>query len=205
MSDAADRPVATTPKREAVQSAVLAATEELLTEGASFADLNIEKIATRAGISRTAFYFYFKDKRELLVKLTEEITVDLYRQADVWFSGHGDPREEIRAALASVADLYASHAALMRVIVEVSTYEEQVAVFWRGLLERFITATADRMESEQAAGEAPAGDPRATAFALVWMCERTLYQQVVQQAPFDTATLAETLESIWMRAIYARD
>jgi AcrR family transcriptional regulator len=194
-----------TPKREAVQAAVLAATEELFGEGASFADLNIEKIATRAGISRTAFYFYFKDKRELLVKLTEEVTVELYQQADVWFSGQGDPRLEIREALASVAQLYASHAALMRVIVEVSTYEEEVARFWRGLLERFIDATADRMRTEQEAGNAPAGDPRATAFALVWMCERTLYQQVVQQTPFDQALLAETLESIWMRAIYGRD
>jgi AcrR family transcriptional regulator len=194
-----------TPKREAVQAAVLAATEELFGEGASFADLNIEKIATRAGISRTAFYFYFKDKRELLVKLTEEVTVELYQQADVWFSGQGDPRLEIREALASVAQLYASHAALMRVIVEVSTYEEEVARFWRGLLERFIDATADRMRTEQEAGNAPAGDPRATAFALVWMCERTLYQQVVQQTPFDQPLLAETLESIWMRAIYGRD
>lgn len=204
MSDAPHRS-ATTPKREAVQSAVLAATEELLGEGASFADLNIEKIATRAGISRTAFYFYFKDKRELLVKLTEEVTVELYQQADVWFSGQGDPRLEVREALRSVAELYASHAALMRVIVEVSTYEEEVAVFWRGLLERFITAAAERIRSEQAAGTAPPGDPRATAFALVWMCERTLYQQIVQQAPFDPTTLAETLESIFMRAIYARD
>lgn len=205
MSDAADRSAGTTPKREAIQAAVLTATEELLTEGASFADLNIEKIATRAGISRTAFYFYFKDKRELLVKLTEDITVELYQQADVWFSGDGDPRVEVRSALRSVADLYVAHAALMRVIVEVSTYEEQVAVFWRGLLDRFIDATARRMASEQEAGNAPAADPHMTAFALVWMCERTLYQQLVQEKPFSATTLADTLESIWMRSIYARD
>ena len=58
-------------KRAAIEAAVLRATEELLTEGATFAELNIEKIATRAGISRTAFYFYFRDKRELLVRLTD--------------------------------------------------------------------------------------------------------------------------------------
>lgn len=191
-----------TPKREAVQAAVLAATEELLGEGASFADLNIEKIATRAGISRTAFYFYFKDKRELLVKLTEDVTADLYEQADVWFSGHGEPRQEIREALSRVAALYAEHAALLRVIVEVSTYEEDVAAFWRGLLARFVDATAMRIRAEQEAGNAPAADPQATAFALIWMCERTLYQQVVQSQPFDPQTLAGALEAIWTRTIY---
>ncbi len=194
-----------TPKREAVQAAVLTATEELLAEGASFADLNIEKIATRAGISRTAFYFYFKDKGELLVRLTEDVTTELYEQADVWFSGQGDPRTELREALSKVAGLYADHAALMRVIVEVSTYEEAVATFWRGLLARFIDATAERIASEQAAGNAPAGDGPAMAFALVWMCERTLYQQVVQHETFSLDTLTATLESLWMRAIYARD
>lgn len=204
MSDADERQGSTTPKREAVQAAVLTATEELLAEGASFADLNIEKIATRAGISRTAFYFYFKDKGELLVKLTEEITVSLFAQADQWFSGEREAREEVREALRSVGQLYAEHAPLMRVIVEVSTYEEEVAQFWRGLLERFIAAAAQRIRVEQEAGNAPAGDPEATAFALVWMCERTLYQQTVQQDRFDPHTLGVTLESIFMRAIYGR-
>jgi AcrR family transcriptional regulator len=194
-----------TPKREAVQTAVLAATEALLAEGASFADLNIEKIATRAGISRTAFYFYFKDKRELLVKLTEEVTTELYDQADVWFSGQGEPREEIGEALSRVAGLYTEHAALLRVIVEVSTYEEEVAVFWRSLLTRFVEATATRIAAEQAAGNAPAGDGAAIAFALIWMCERTLYQQVVQQQPFQSDAVAQALVTIWMRSIYGRD
>ncbi|WP_354701279.1 HTH-type transcriptional regulator EthR [Paraconexibacter sp. AEG42_29] len=205
MSDAADRPASTTPKREAVQSAVLTATEELLTEGARFADLNIERIATRAGISRTAFYFYFKDKRELLVKLTEDVTVELYQQADMWFSGEGDPRDEVRDALRAVTDLYTAHGALMRVIVEVSTYEEEVAAFWRGLVDRFVVAAAERIRTEQRAGNAPGGDAGALAFALVWMCERTLYQQMVQEVPFDSADLASTLEAIFMRGIYARD
>jgi AcrR family transcriptional regulator len=194
-----------TPKREAVQTAVLAATEALLAEGASFSDLNIEKIATRAGISRTAFYFYFKDKRELLVRLTEEVTTELYEQADVWFSGEGEAREEILEALTRIAQLYTEHAALMRVIVEVSTYEEEVATFWRGLLSRFIDATAQRIAAEQAAGAAHAGDGQAIAFALIWMCERTLYQQVVQQQPFEPDVFARALVTVWMRAIYARD
>ena len=201
-----DRPRAvTSPKREAVQSAVLAATEELLAEGASFADLNIERIATRAGISRTAFYFYFRDKRELLFRLTEDVATELFEQADVWFSGQGEPRQEIREALTSVAALYLARAALLRVIVEVATYEEDVAVFWRGLLQRFVDAAAERIQAEQQAGHAPDGDAHATAFALVWMCERVLYEQVVQQEPVATAVLTRTLESIWMRAIYGRD
>jgi len=71
-------------KRAAIERAVLTATEELLEEGATFAELGIERIATRAGISRTAFYFYFRDKRELLVRLTEEVNQQLMSAAEGW-------------------------------------------------------------------------------------------------------------------------
>ncbi len=114
---------------------MLRATEQLLAEGSSYADLNVERIATAAGISRTAFYFYFRDKRDLLMRLAGDVTELLYAQADIWFSGEGDdPEQEIREALTRIAELYREHGVLIRAIVEVSTYEEDIATFWRGLL-----------------------------------------------------------------------
>jgi AcrR family transcriptional regulator len=193
-----------TAKREQVQAAVLSATEALLSEGASFADLGIERIATRAGISRTAFYFYFADKRELLMRLTEEITELLYAQADVWYSGHGDPAEEIGTALANVHALYTEHGPLLRAIVEVSTYDDEVAAHWRTLLARFVDATQRRIEAEQASGNAPAMPAKATAFSLVWMSERSFYQQLVQDRPVSDAELVEGLVGIWQRTVYGR-
>src|SRR6476661_7967427 len=140
---------APTAKRTAIQASVLAATEALLAEGSSYADLNVERIATAAGISRTAFYFYFRDKRDLLMRLAGDVTELLYAQADIWFSGEGDdPEREIHEALTRIADLYRQHGVLIRAIVEVSTYEEDIATFWRGLLARFVDATARRIAAE---------------------------------------------------------
>jgi len=187
----------TTPKRAAVQAAVLTATEQLLGEGASYADLNIERIATRAGISRTAFYFYFADKRELLMRLTEDVNDELYQQADIWFSGSGDPEAEIREALDNIARLYEQHGPLLRAIVEVSTYDDEVARFWRGLVGRFVDATRARIEAEGT--ELPA---QATAFALVWMTERAFHQLGVQDEPVAREELVEALAGIWRRTVY---
>jgi TetR/AcrR family transcriptional regulator, ethionamide resistance regulator len=192
-----------TPKRAAVQAAVLAATEELLSEGASYADLNIERIANRAGISRTAFYFYFRDKRDLLTQLTADVAELLYQQAEIWFSGEGDPDAEIREALTNIAALYDEHGVLLRAIVEVATYDEQVALAWHGLLGRFVDATRRRIEAEQAAGRTVARHAHATAFALVWMTERTLYQQFVQGEPLAADDVVEAMVDIWVRSVYA--
>jgi AcrR family transcriptional regulator len=196
------RDATTSAKRAAVQAAVLHATEELLTEGASYADLNIERIATRAGISRTAFYFYFRDKRELLMRLTDDVNELLFEQADIWFSGAGEPEPEMREALTNISALYAEHGVLLRAIVEVSTYDEEVAAFWRGLLERFMDATRRRIELERDAGRAVAHHAPATAFALCWMTERTMYQQLVQGDPIPAADLVDALVGIWLRSVY---
>ena len=191
-----------TAKRVAVQAAVLAATEELLSEGASYADLNIERIAKRAGISRTAFYFYFRDKRELLMRLTEDVNELLFAQADIWFSGSGDPEQEMREALRNIGQLYREHGVLLRAIVEVSTYDEEVARFWRGMLGRFVDASRRRIEAEQEAGLSVARGAHATAFALCWMTEHTMYQHSVEGEPFARADMVEALVGIWLRSVY---
>jgi AcrR family transcriptional regulator len=193
-----------TARRRAVQAAVLAATEDLLREGASYADLSIEAIARRAGLGRTAFYFYFRDKRELLMRLTEDVNDQLFAQADVWFSGRGEPAQELRAALTSIAALYDEHGVLLRAIVEVSTYDEEVARFWRGLMGRFTSATRRRIEREQAEGRGAPGHPEAIAFSLCWMTERVFYQRLVQDEPPSRDELVGALCDIWVRSVYGR-
>ena len=192
----------TAERRAQVEAAILSATEELLERGAAFPQLKIEDIARRAGIGRTGFYFYFRDKRELLMRLTEEVNELLYQQADIWFSGAGEPEPEMREALTNIAALYGEHGVLLGAIVEVSTYDEEVAEFWRRLLGRFIEATRRRIEAEQRAGRAVADDAQATAFALCWMTERTMYQHLVQREPFPASAMVDALVGIWLRSVY---
>jgi AcrR family transcriptional regulator len=199
-SPVAHREGPATAKRAQVQADVLAATETLLAEGSSYADLNVERIATAAGISRTAFYFYFRDKRDLLMRLAGDVTELLYAQADIWFSGEGDdPEDEIREALTRIAALYQEHGTLIRAIVEVSTYEEDIATFWRGLLNQFVDATARRIERE---GQPLPSTAQATAFALTWMVERTFYQQLVQEQPLPGDEVIDAIVGIYRNTVY---
>src|SRR3954464_10697390 len=140
---------APTAKRAAVQASVLDATVALLDEGASYADLNIERIATRAGISRTAFYFYFRDKRELLLRLTENATDQLYRGGDFWLSGAGEPAAELAEALASIGALYREHGVVLRAIGQAAATDDEIAASWHRLGDRFAAAPTRRIEDLQ--------------------------------------------------------
>ncbi len=193
-----------TPRRVAIEASVLAATEALLREGSSYAELNVERIATRAGISRTAFYFYFRDRRELLMRVTIGVSDSLFEVSDRWWSGAGDGAENLREAIRSLVALYAEHAALLRAVVEASAADDEVARFWRDLIGRFVEATRRRIEEEQAAGAAREIPAAGAAFALCWMTERTVYERTVQDGmgPADVEDVVASLSAVWVGAVY---
>ena len=184
-------------RRREAEASFLAATESLLAEGGSYAELSVERIATAAGRSRTAFYLYFRDKRDLLMRLTETVAGQLYEVAEGWWSGE-DGRRDLHRALTVNLSIWREHADLLKAVVEASTYDEEIAEFWRGIVARFIDATEQRLVRE---GEDPAR-AKGKAFVLVWMSERACYQQVARSAAIDDAALLDAQAEIWERSIY---
>ena len=86
--------------RQSMRDAVLG----LLAEK-PFKDLKIDEIASAAGLTRTGFYFYFKNKSEVLVVVVEELAADLFQEADRWWSGGDeDQQTAMREALEGTGD-----------------------------------------------------------------------------------------------------
>lgn len=173
-----------------------------LVEDVPFKSLSVDELARAAGLSRTAFYFYFRDKQDLLMAITEEVVETLYQEADRWWHGEGSPEERVRAALEGVVSAYARNSALLRVTNEVAGYDEDVRVFWRSLVERFIAATVEHLRAEQKAGRTPAGlDPDTTAAQLIWMVERCCYVYLTREES-SPDELAESLTRTWVQLLY---
>ena len=204
MATLSRRPGPTSAKRAEIELRVLEATEALLGEGASYTDLGIERIATRAGISRTAFYFYFHDKRELLMRLTEDVAELLYAEADAWWSGEDDGPAELERALRQVIALYREHGVLLRAVVEAAAVDDAVAGFWRALVGRFVAASRARIEAEQAAGRIAPMPAEEVSFSLSWMTERACHQRLAQGSGLDDDAFATALVRIWTGALYGR-
>jgi AcrR family transcriptional regulator len=184
---------------------VLQATEELLDEGHSYANLKIEQIATRAGIGRTAFYFYFRDKRELLMHLSENLVSALYAHAERFFESEpGTGVGELPGILEENITIYVDHASLLRAVNEMAAVDEVVGEFWRGLVSRFIDANVQRIEEERAAGRSEVAHPAETAMVLIWGTERVLYEWSRANPGGDPGALIEAVTGMWQRTIFGR-
>ena len=126
----------------------------------SFRDLRIEDVAESAGLSRSAFYFYYPDKQALLMEAAAGASAALFAEGERWWHGEGEPEELIRAALTGVSSTWGENEIVLCTAFEVSTYDPEMNEFWRQLVGGFVTATAEHIAREQEAGVVDRGIDR---------------------------------------------
>lgn len=182
--------------RGRAEAELIEAVVALLTDGTPYASLSISKIAERAGHTRTGFYFYFRDKRDLLMSATSRLVEELFRGTTTWLEGPGGSAD-LRRALSQVLHAYRRSSALLRALIEATTYDAVIATYWHDEVGRFIAATAQRLERDGL----PATQARGTADALVWMVERVYYQRVLNDDPEEDQLAIDSLTAIWTRIL----
>jgi AcrR family transcriptional regulator len=183
---------------------LLDATLALLAEGAPYAELTVQVIAERAGVSRPTFYAHFNDRRELLLELMDSALApalaDLASQAPMSGTALGPTR--IRSTIALAMSIVRDHAPLFRALIEASTYDDAVRDWLRALADQFIDAAATTIRAQQAAGNALALDPKATATTIVWMTIDAAYRQVRNPSDLSDELVIDTLTTVAIRTVY---
>jgi TetR/AcrR family transcriptional regulator, ethionamide resistance regulator len=185
------------------ERALLDSMEELLARR-PLAEVSVDQVARRAGVSRTAFYFYFGSKEAALRALVERTLASVWRTAGDWFFSDADPQTSLRRGVEGLVGAWIEHAALLTAVADAASYDAQLRAFWRDQLESFIAAVTERIERDAEAGLTRDGlDPRAVAEALCWMNERYCYSYLGSEPPPRTAAeAADSLFWVWRHAIY---
>jgi AcrR family transcriptional regulator len=159
--------------------------------------LTIDEVMGGTGLSRPAFYVYFRDRHDLVLRLIGEIGAELFEMADRWLKG-GD----LRAGVDGVVAVYAQHGPVLRAISDAAVDDPDVEKAYHGLVQRFIDATAEHIRLEQRRGRAEGMTARRTAAALVWMNERYLSICLGGGKQLKPREVADTLHQIWTRTLY---
>jgi TetR/AcrR family transcriptional regulator, ethionamide resistance regulator len=173
-----------------------------LLEARPWHEISLEEIMRSAGLTRTAFYRHFDDREALLVALLEHIGVRLEQVPDAWRRAGGDPVTELRAAVSELVDVYGKHGRLLGALAEAANHNAQVRVLYLGLADRLISAVAERIATDVAAGRSRISDPEEVARALIWMNERYLDMQFGRDVRGDPERASRALSEVWIGALY---
>lgn len=198
-----------TPKQ--AEQAILAAARSFLGEH-PFRELTAEAVMARTGLSRPAFYAYFRDRYDLVTHLLEGIGALLFAVDRVWLEGKDESLEEARKSLGDAlrrgSETFLQYGPVLRAIADAASYDGRVEQVYRfGLIDNFIQAVAARVSRDVEAGISPADlDPAETARALVLLTERYLLDAFGRPQTRPTgaqiATVVSTLERVWIRTLY---
>jgi AcrR family transcriptional regulator len=185
------------------ERAILDSLESLLVE-VPLSRLSVGQIAERAGVGRTAFYFYFESREAALTALARRSLEPIWEAGGDWLFGDADASAGLSRGLRGVVDLWCERGHLLAALVEAACLDPAVLALWREQLEEIIAAVARRIERDAARGHTwPGIDAEQTARTLGWMTERYCYMYLPprawQRPPDD---VHDALLQTWHHAIY---
>ncbi|HXY44099.1 MAG TPA: TetR/AcrR family transcriptional regulator [Acidimicrobiales bacterium] len=184
------------------ERAILARAEQLL-EDRPLQEISVDDLARGAGISRSAFYFYFPSKEAVLLSLLDGV-VEEARGTPLVVPA-GDPRTALKKRLEAIHGTFRAHRAVTLAAARARGTNAEVRQLWARVMEAFVQDTTEVIEAERDRGAAPGGIPaRDLAVALNRMNERVLEASFDGDTPaLDDAAVIDTLVEVWLRAIYA--
>lgn len=192
-------------RRASIENQILAATERLLAEGASFTALGVQRIAAEAGVARSTFYTHFRDKSELLVRLVNTLRTTGYDIATTWTPADG--LDTLIEVFQRIVGVYREYAAVLSALNEVAAYDANVREVWTLGHNRFVDFGVRVLAAAQATGDLPADmDPRYAARIVVVGGDRALADHVAT-TPGDSsgdAAFGAELAKIWWYGVYSR-
>jgi TetR/AcrR family transcriptional regulator, ethionamide resistance regulator len=197
-------------KPEEAERVILAAGRAFLEEH-PFREMTVEGVMARTGLSRPAFYAYFKDRYDLVTRLLEGVGGLLFALDWRWLSGTangGDAREVLVDALRAGSETFVEYGPVLRAISDAAGDDARVEEVYRGgLIQRLEAAVAARISRDIEAGVTPEElDPEQTARALVLMTERYLLDAFgrPERRPSrrEAGPILDTVEEVWVRTLY---
>ncbi|QDQ98301.1 TetR/AcrR family transcriptional regulator [Tomitella fengzijianii] len=187
---------------DASRDALLTVLDEMLRDGTSLADIKIGQVAERAGVSRSAFYFYFENKAMAVFALVrgmyEEVAVATDHLLDVSEPAPGRIRTVISRLFDSVDQLPHTYRALLEARATSATVRDD----WDRGRVGFAEEVAAMIVAERASGAAPGGaDAAALAGVLLELNDRAIERYALGGGPARELHI-DALTSVWVRSIY---
>jgi AcrR family transcriptional regulator len=169
-----------------------------------FLRARIADICDEAQAAYGSFYTYFVSKEEIFHEVVDSVEIDLLRLEP--FPEDAKPIERIRAANRHYLETYQRNAGILRVIMQVSTFDESVSQTRTLRQDEFARAIERRTRIYQEQGLADATlDPWLAANALGGMVAFIAEKLVTGDSPLDVDDAVDQLTKLWANAICLQD
>jgi AcrR family transcriptional regulator len=186
------------------ETSILQSAQDVFSEKGFFGT-TVAEIVDRAGVSRGTFYLYFKNREEVFSAILARVVGEMFMLSGSRQSGSLE--ERVEGANRAYLENFYRHRAFMRSVLQVATFDTDVADTLNDLRQRFIDRVRRHLERCQKDGLCKDTDPEISSFLLVVMVEFTAYSWLSfgwqpEGSTFDFDSVVKEASTLWSNAIY---
>jgi len=164
--------------------------------------VNIAEIAKEAGVSRSAFYFYFENKAAAVAALMEQMIDETLAVNDLFTTTTESPHLRIQSMLDGLFAMQERHHHVFKAMLESRGAGGAVREIWDDARASFVDSVAAMIRAERAAGRAPDGlDAAVLASVLIEVNDRML-ERLTLGGELTRTQLQDGAAAIWLSAVY---
>jgi len=191
-------------KSARMRAAILSAALEFVWSH-PFRSMTVNALMASTGLSRSAFYQYFKDLYEVMETLLGILEDEIFEVSAPWITGVGDPVALMHETLAGLINLCHERGPFLRAFTDAAATDERFEEAWRQFLGQFDDAAYARIEADQAQGLIPDFDVRPVAIALTRLNAATVIEAFGQRPRRQPEPVREALARIWISTLYGSE
>jgi AcrR family transcriptional regulator len=187
--------------------------DKLLDGGASFTDITVADISKSAGVTRSAFYFYFPSKSMALLAAIEHVRLKMFNACDPVFKDYdSDFFSSMGTVINEVARLWGKHRALFTAIIDGSASDAKLQEIWIEWMLSFSEGILKRTghELNKAGVSFDNSLLENLVTRLLWTNERNFYYffKDIHGSDQETEDFVTSLVLVWkssLQSVFIRD
>lgn len=196
------RPVVRSDMR---REAILDALDEWL-RASSLEAVNIAEIAKQAGVSRSAFYFYFENKAAAVAALMERIIDEVDMVNTEFVAGEANPRDRVRTMLDGLFDTCDRYRHVFAAMLEARGSSAAVREIWDSARESFGPSVAELIAAQRHSPSLRSPleaepEPRVLALVLLEFNDRII-ERFILGGPLSREELTDAAAAVWLSTVY---
>jgi len=167
--------------------------------------MTVQSLMTSTGVSRPAFYQYFRDLHEVMETLLNTLQDEIFEVAKPWIAGVGDPVALMHETLAGLVRVGYQRGPIYRAFADAATTDSRFEKSWKQFLGRFDDAACARIEADQEQDLIPDFDALPVAIALNRLDACMLIEAFGQHPRNQPEPVREALDRIWVSTLYGAE
>jgi AcrR family transcriptional regulator len=167
--------------------------------------MTVNALMASTGLSRSAFYQYFKDLHEVMETLLDMLKDEVFAVTGAWFEGVGDPIALLNESLSGLVGVCYRFGPVLRATDDAAATDSRLEQAWSQFVNQFDDAVTARIEADQKQGLIPNFDASPVAVALNRLDAYTLIDAFGQRPRKQPEPVREALVRIWISTLYGSE